>query len=305
MNKSIPNYMGGGSITSNVGSIRNSGIELSVSGDIISRRNFVWNSSINFSSLRNKVLDLGDEEFITSYADFSGSQENIPEFIYKVGEPLGAIYGLKYLGPWQPEEAAEAALYGMVPGDAKYEDLNNDHQYGGADAQIIGYGMPRYTFGWNNTFTFHNFTVNAFFQGVFGADKLNYTRIMYLKSTNDYRAPTSAEAFDRYIPGKQEDAWIPAFSQTCRWFAQSSMFLEDASFLRLKNLSVSYAFKVKRVGDFSVSLNATNLFTITGYKGIDPEASNLGGGSSDIRQGVDYAAYPNSRTYTLGLNVTF
>ncbi|MDE5889825.1 MAG: SusC/RagA family TonB-linked outer membrane protein, partial [Bacteroidales bacterium] len=305
MNKSIADYQGGGTITSNIGSIRNSGIELSVSGDIISTRNTVWNSAFNFSSVKNVVMDLGEEEYITSYSDFSGSQENIPEFIYKVGEPLGAIYGLKYLGPWQESEAAEAAKYGMVPGDAKYEDLNGNFQYDGGDAQIIGYGMPRYSIGWNNTVTWKNFTFNAFFQGVFGVDKLNYTRMMYLKGTNDYRAPTSAEVYDRYIPGVQEDAWIPAYSPTSRWFAQSSMFLENGSYVRLKNLSVSYAFKVKRVGDFSVSLNATNLFTITGYKGIDPEASNVGGGSSDIRQSVDYAAYPNSRTFTVGLNVTF
>ena len=305
MNKQIADYQGGGTITSNIGAIRNSGIEFMVAGDIIAKKNFTWNSSLNYSYLKNQVVDLGDEEYVTSYADFSGSQENIPEFIYKVGEPLGSIYGLKYLGPWQKSEADEAAKYGMKPGDAKYEDLNGDYQYSGDDAQIIGHGMPTHTLGWNNTITWNNFTINAFFQGVFGVDKMNYTRMMYLKATNDYRAPTSAEALDRYIPGVQEDAYIPAYSSTSKWFAQSSMFLEDASFIRLKNLSVAYAFKVKRVGDFSVSLNATNLFTITSYKGIDPEASNLGGGSSDIRQSVDYAAYPNSRTFTLGVNVTF
>lgn len=305
MNKQIADYQGGGTITSNIGAIRNSGIEFMVAGDIIAKKNFTWNSSLNYSYLKNQVVDLGDEEYVTSYADFSGSQENIPEFIYKVGEPLGSIYGLKYLGPWKKSEADEAAKYGMKPGDAKYEDLNGDYQYSGDDAQIIGHGMPTHTLGWNNTITWNKFTINAFFQGVFGVDKMNYTRMMYLKATNDYRAPTSAEALDRYIPGVQEDAYIPAYSSTSKWFAQSSMFLEDASFIRLKNLSVAYAFKVKRVGDFSVSLNATNLFTITSYKGIDPEASNLGGGSSDIRQSVDYAAYPNSRTFTLGVNVTF
>ncbi len=305
MNKQIADYQGGGTITSNIGAIRNSGIEFMVAGDIIAKKNFTWNSSLNYSYLKNQVVDLGEEEYVTSYADFSGSQENIPEFIYKVGEPLGSIYGLRYLGPWQKDEADEAAKYGMKPGDAKYEDLNGDYQYSGDDAQIIGHGMPTHTLGWNNTITWNKFTINAFFQGVFGVDKMNYTRMMYLKATNDYRAPTSAEALDRYIPGVQEDAYIPAYSSTSKWFAQSSMFLEDASFIRLKNLSVAYAFKVKRVGDFSVSLNATNLFTITSYKGIDPEASNLGGGSSDIRQSVDYAAYPNSRTFTLGVNVTF
>ena len=83
------------------------------------------------------------------------------------------------------------------------------------------------------------------------------------------------------------------------------MTVEDASFVRLKNLSVAYDFDVKKIGKFTVSATATNLFTITGYKGLDPESSNLGGGGSDIRQGVDYASYPNSRTFSLGLNITF
>ncbi|MDD4115849.1 MAG: SusC/RagA family protein, partial [Massilibacteroides sp.] len=100
-------------------------------------------------------------------------------------------------------------------------------------------------------------------------------------------------------------AYLPAWSPTSKWEPSSTLFLEDASYLRLKNLSVAYNFKVKKIGDFKVSLNATNLFTITDYKGLDPESSNIGGGGSDISQGIDYGAYPNSRTYTIGLDITF
>ena len=124
MNKSIPDYQGGGTITSNIGSIKNTGFELSVTGEIIKKADFGWKSTFNFSTVKNEVLSLGDEEYITSYSDFTGLNHSIPEFIYKPGESLGSIYGLKYLGPWKKSEAAEAAKYGMVPGDARYEDLN-------------------------------------------------------------------------------------------------------------------------------------------------------------------------------------
>ena len=137
--------------------------------------------------MKNEVLSLGDEEYITSYSDFTGLNHSIPEFIYKPGESLGSIYGLKYLGPWKKSEAAEAAKYGMVPGDARYEDLNNDYKYDGADAQIIGHGMPKYTLGWNNNIYWKNFTINVFFQGVLGVDKLNYCHKQYEEDHHPYR----------------------------------------------------------------------------------------------------------------------
>lgn len=305
MNKSIADYQGGGRIASNIGSISNVGTEISITGEIFRKRDLGWKSTFNFSTVRNKVLDLGDEEYITDYSDFTGLNHSIPEFIYKVGEPLGSIYGLKYLGPWKESEAEEAAKYGMKPGDAKYEDLDKNYKYDGGDAQIIGHGMPKYTIGWNNNINWKHFTFNVFFQGVFGVDKMNYTRILNMMATGDTREATIPEIKERYIPGVQEDTYLPAWSPTSQWKEQSSMTLENASFIRLKNLSIAYDFDVKKVASFTVSLSATNLFTITGYKGIDPETSNLGGGNSDIRQSVDYASYPNSRTFSLGLKVTF
>lgn len=304
LNQSVAYYQGGGSMTANVGNIQNKGFEVNVTADIFSGKDWNWKSNLNFSSVRNKVTSLGKETQIFSNTNISGWNGQA-EFIYKVGEPLGTFWGLNYLGPWQKDEAAEAAKFGCKPGDAHYEDLDGNYSIDGSDYQMIGCGMPKYTLGWNNTISYKNFTLNAFVQGVFGVDKLNYTRCMHLVGARDARQATLAEAKDRYIPGVQEDAWIPAWSPTSKWEPQSTLFLEDASYLRLKNLSLAYNFKVKGFSNFKVSLNATNLFTITGYKGIDPEASNVGGGASDIRQGIDYGAYPNSRTYTIGLDFTF
>lgn len=304
LNQSVAYYQGGGSMTANVGNIQNKGIELNVTADVISTKDWNWKTNVNFASVRNKVTSLGKETEIYSNTNISGWNGQA-EFIYKVGEPLGTFWGLKYLGPWQKDEATEAAKYGCVPGDARYEDLDGNFSIDGSDYQMIGCGMPKYTLGWNNTVTYRNFTLNAFFQGVFGVEKLNYTRCMHLVGARDARQATLAEAKDRYIPGVQENAWIPAWSPTSKWEPQSTLFLENASYLRMKNISLAYNFKVKKLADFKISVNATNLFTITGYKGNDPEASNVGGGESDIRQGIDYGAYPNSRTFTIGLDITF
>lgn len=144
-----------------------------------------------------------------------------------------------------------------------------------------------------------------FFQGVFGIDKLNYNRCIYMSASRDVRGAVFSEVLDRYIPGVNENATLPAWSSSSTWYPVSSLWLENGSYLRLKNLSIAYDFSIRRVADFTVSFNTTNLFTITKYKGIDPEASNVGGGSSDIMQGLDYGAYPNAKSFTLGLNIRF
>lgn len=305
LNKNVPAYQGGGTIVSNIGKIRNSGFDFTLSGRIIEKKDISLESGINFSILRNKVLDLGEDEAVYVASNITGINDGAYDFIYKVGEPLGTIYGLKYLGPWQKEDAALAAEYGCVPGDARYEDLDGSKTYDSSDYQIIGHAMPEYTLGWNTNFRWKNLSVNMFWQGVFGVDKLNYNRCVFMMASRDVRGATFAEALDRYVPGVNENAWLPAWSPTSTWYPVSSIWLEDGSYLRLKNISVAYDFNVKKVGDFTVSLNATNLFTITKYKGIDPEASNVGGGTSDIQQGLDYGAYPNAKSVTLGLTIRF
>jgi outer membrane receptor protein involved in Fe transport len=304
LNKSVPFYAGGGSIVSNVGDIENKGIEVNVTAHIISTKDWGWESVFNFSSVKNKVTNLGDETRIFDTADVTGLNGQ-PAFVYEVGQSLGSLWGLKYLGPWQKDEAGEAAKFGSVPGDAHYEDLDGNYSIDGSDYQIIGCGMPKYSLGWNNTVTYKNFTLNAFFQGSFGADKLNFTRGLHLMGDRDARQATLAEIKERYIPGVNENAWLPAWGTSSKWDTQSTMFLENANYLRLKNISISYDFKVKKLADFRVSLSAINLFTLTSYKGIDPESSNVGGSGSDIQQGIDYGSYPNSKTYTIGLNITF
>jgi TonB-linked SusC/RagA family outer membrane protein len=304
LNKSVPYYLGGGSITSNIGKVRNNGFDVNINADIITGKDFRWNSNLNYSYVKNKVINLGSEDKIFDNADVSGWNGQ-PEFVYQVGKSLGSLWGLKYLGPWRKDQAAEAALNNCKVGDAHFEDLNGDHSIDGSDYKIIGCAIPKHTLGWNNTISYKQFTLNLFFQGAFNVDKLNYTRCMGICASRDARAATLVDAKDRYIPDVQEDAWIPAWSPTSKWVPASTLFLEDASYLRLKNLSLAYDFILPTIGAVKLSVSVTNLLTITGYKGNDPEASNVGGSGSDIRQGIDYGAYPNARTWTFGVNVTF
>ena len=125
-----------------------------------------------------------------------------------------------------------------------------------------------------------------------------------MMASRDVTGARFSEIKDRWTEDNQ-DAFLPAWSPSSKWYPVSNLWLENGGYLRLKNLSIAYNFDIKKVGNFTVSLNSTNLFTITRYKGIDPEASNVGGGTSDIMQGLDYGAYPNSRSFTLGLNIRF
>lgn len=304
LNKSVPNYQGGGSVVSNIGSIRNSGFDFAITGKIIEKKDLALESTVNVSFLKNKVLDLGDQETVYVASNLTGINDGMYDFIYQVGQPLGTIYGLKYLGPWKKSEAAEAAEYGMVPGDARYEDLDNNKVIDASDYQIIGYGMPKVTLGWNTNFAYKGLSVNMFWQGAFGNDKLNYNRCINMMASRDVTGARFSEIKDRWTEENQ-DAFLPAWNPSSKWYPVSSLWLEKGGYLRLKNLSIAYNFDVKKVGNFTVSLNSTNLLTITKYKGIDPEASNVGGGTSDIMQGLDYGSYPNSRSFTLGLNIRF
>ena len=304
LNKSVPYFLGGGSQTANVGKMRNNGFELDVNADIIRTKDWGWNTNVNFSYVKNEVRSLGDEQRIFNNANASGWNGQ-PEFVYEVGHPMSSLWGLKYLGPWKQSEAEEAAKFGCKPGDAHYEDLDGNYAIDGNDDQIIGCALPKYTLGWNNSVTYKNFTLNAFFQGVFGIDKLNYTRMMAIAAQHDARYATIKDVKDVWQAGTNENAWFPAWSPTSKWEPASTMNLENASFFRLKNLSLAYDFDIKNLAHLRLEAGVTNLFTITGYKGNDPEASNYGGGTSDVRGGIDYGAYPNSRTWTFGVNITF
>ncbi len=299
----LPQYTGGGTISTNVGETENSGFEFSVTSTVIDNPNFSWNTSLNASFLKNKVVSLAENEMIFVDGDVGAGITNLPEGVLMPGQPLTSYWGLKYLGTWKTEQAAEAALYGKVPGDSRYEDVNGDNVIGGDDYQIIGTGIPEMLFGWNNSMTYMNFTMNIFFQAMGGYDKWNFTYGQAISAIADAREVTHADILNRWTPENQTD--IPAFSSTDVVELQSSRFVENGSFIRLKNVSLNYALPIgmEKGVKLGLMLAATNLLTITDYQGLDPEAYS-NNGSADNR-GADGGSYPNARTYTLGINLNF
>lgn len=307
LNETLPLYLGNNTITRNVGTVQNKGWELSIEAAVIDKSAVNWNSSVNVSFIKNKVIYIGAGKtmiFDPNTRKIGGGMSQQPEFVVMPGQPLGAIWGLTYLGTWKPGDA-KAADFGAKPGDSKYLDINSDGKIDANDYGVIGTGIPKTSIGWNNTVTYKAFTLNLFFQGLFGFEKLNYNNAAAMYYGGDAREATLAEIKDRYIPGVNETSDIPAFSSTNRNFTQSTRFLEKADFLRLKNVSLSYDIpksKLKNALGIKVFVNATNLFTITNYSGIDPEANSADG---DIRQGIDFGSYPNAKTITGGVTLSF
>ena len=306
LNVAIPSYAGGGTQTRNVGEVENKGFEFSLGGTPVTANNFTWETNLNLSTLKNQVVSLGGLARLGTGTGVGAGMSTTNEFMLMPGQPLGSYWGLNYLGTFKTGDADIAAQQGRVPGDPRYQDLNGDNNITTDDFQIIGRAFPKVTGGWNNTFTYKGFTANVFFQGVFGVDKLNYTRAAAMSGSGDARQFILDEIRDYYRPGN-ETSDVPAFTKTYQPFTQSSRFLENGSFVRLKNVSLSYniptAF-VKNKITARVFASATNVLTITKYKGPDPESSNVGSGT-DTAIGIDYGSYPNSKTYTFGLNLSF
>ncbi|SKB71664.1 SusC/RagA family TonB-linked outer membrane protein [Dyadobacter psychrophilus] len=306
LNVALPNYAGGGTQVRNVGEIENKGFEFAIGGTPVESGKFSWETNLNFSTLKNQVLSLGGLPRLGTGTGAGGGMSITNEFMLKPGEPLGSYWGLNYLGTFKQADADAAAKQGRVPGDPRYEDVNGDNAITTDDFQIVGRAFPKLTGGWNNTFTYSGLTLNVFFQGAFGLDKLNYTRAGAMSGSGEARQFLLTEIRDYYRPGN-ENSDIPAFTKTYQPFTQSSRFVENGSYVRLKNVSLSYnvptsIFKDKAT--IRVFASATNVLTFTKYTGPDPESSNVGS-NTDTAMGIDRGSYPNAKVYTIGLNLGF
>lgn len=307
LDEKLPMYLGGNTITRNVGSVQNKGFELAIEANVLDKGPLTWNTWFNVTFVKNRVISIGQREIIfdPNNRKIGGGMSPQSEFVVKPGQPLGAIWGLTYLGTWKKGDEGKAQAFGAQPGDARYFDKDGDNVIDADDYDVIGTGVPTTTLGWNNTVSYKGFSLNVFFYAALDFDKLNYNKAAAMYLGGDAREATYADIKDRYIPGVNETSDIPAFSTTNKNFTQSTRFLERADFLRLKNISLSYDIPRKTFwgkAGLKLFVSATNLFTITNYTGIDPEANSSGG---DFRQGIDYGSYPNTKTITGGCTLSF
>lgn len=292
----IPTSTGYSSAWQNAGSLRNKGFEFSVNTKNINRNHFKWTTDANISFNRNTVLDIVGTQLIVGTINPAGSDYNTA--LVKEGKPLGSFYG--------------KISQGVDPATGKIKFMQN--AAGTADSVgIIGNANPRFSYGFTNSFTWKNFTLDIFFHGVSGNQVMNATRI--LSESMALVMNQSATVLNRWKkPGDITD--IPGVSPN-NWdnSTPSTRYVEKGSYLRLKALTIGYKLPENMISKLKMSrcllyFTAENLLTFTNYSGFDPELSAFTSKSSSTTNqnaapGIDWGTYPQSRDFILGVNISF
>lgn len=309
LNESIPQSSGYSSILKNVGSVENKGFELGITSTNINTKSVQWNTTFNFSTNKNKVLSLGTNKQIYA-GDLSGSlfpSANFKSGILKVGQPIGSFYGYVFDGIWQSQAqiTKSGTKQNVRPGDPIYEDLNGDSILNGSDRKIIGHALPKFTYGFTSDLTWRRFDLNVFLQGVYGNNILNEN--LYDIQNGSTSPNKLAYIATKSWMGEGTSNTYPAVSSTLRRSTGvTSDVIEDGSFLRVKTITLSYNLPLPKSAFKSATIYATvqNAFTFTKYSGYDPEVNSFPT-SNELSLGTDYNAYPNYRSYLIGIKFNF
>lgn len=295
LRKPAPLYNGGGSFWVNQGEIRNSGFELSVNAVPFQNKDWLWDTSFNASYLKNEIIDLAGDEFIVgdNYTGFGGG----PIVIKKVGYPVESFYVYE----WANFNDKGANLY------VRQSDKSYTTNPTSEDLIVKGQAEPKWTFGWNNTVTWKNWTFNCFFNAAVGHNRLNMSRFTLTSMIGKYRFISLADAYYKgwdKVENKADAKYASHSNSDNKNYPDSDFWLEDASYIKLKNISLAYTFprKMTKFADIQLSFSAQNVFTLTRYTGMDPEVYN--GGPNEYN-GVDLGAYPVPRTFSFGMKLNF
>lgn len=286
--KQVPRYNGGGTIWVNEGKMNNTGVEMTVSATPVQGA-LTWETTLNAAYVKNEVLDLAGNDFVltANYSNLGG-----PMQIMKPGYPLGSFYVYE----WQGFDEKGANLYRKADGSLTTSPTSED-------LVIKGQASPKWTFGWNNSLSWNNWSLNVFFNAAVGLDRLNMSRFMTASMTGDSRFVTLREAYFEgwdYVSDKSQAKYPSLKNPDNKYYANSDFWLEDASFVKLKNVSLSYRIpkRVTKFGSVLLSVSAQDVLTLTRYKGMDPEVYSG-------YDGLDYGAYPVPFTITFGAKINF
>lgn len=323
----------------NIGKTSNTGVDIQLNARPVQTRNFSWRSSLTLSHNRNKVESLNDDSQIM-YGNIDWFNEFATATMIKVGQPMGVFYGYVTDGLFaNAEQIRNHATQtggdepyankinrdsGVWVGDIRFKDLNDDGVINDADQTIIGDPNPDLTFGFTNTFSYKNFELSIGLNGQIGGDVLNFARYktegltsiwdnqsarVLDRCTIGYLDPAKGNAIDNVILTSEGNG-IPRFSSLDGNSNQrmSDRWIEDGSYLRIQNLSLSYLLPQKwskKAGmeTAKIYFNVQNVYTFTKYKGYDPEIGAYN--QSSLLQNIDRGRYPTPRTYTIGLNLSF
>ena len=325
----------------NVGSLRNTGFEFTLNTVNIDYKGFTWRTNAVMSINRNKVLSL-DTETGTLPQTLQVGSETATVTNTVVGQPIGQFWGYKVIGRFdKPEDFYYKDANGNVKpvalpegssigqsetwlGDYIFADLNGDGVINNDDQTFIGNPEPKFTWGFGNTFSYKGFDLTVQFSGSYGNKVLNYGRRTLevsgstsnlLTTVLDYARvekidPNGPEDYRNYyvVNTSSIQPRLYTSSGKNRNDRVSDAYVEDGSYIRLQNISLSYTFpkawlKKLYINNLKLYCNLQNLYTWTDYKGYDPEVGSLWGNA--LMNGIDYGRYPSPRIYTFGLNVTF
>ena len=354
MSMQLPSYMGtqgnGSSKLQapkvNYGSIENKGLEITLYAHPVQLKNFSWDSNFQISFNKNKLLSLSDTENATLVGY---GQWGDVVCVSEIGKPLYNFYGYKVEGVYKDlddiQNSAKPAKYpsdGVFSrgntvwvGDIKYKDVDENGIIDERDRTDLGSPLPKFTFGWTNTFRYRNLDLSIFLNGSYGNKVMNYNSLtlthMNSTWTNQLQSVVSKRARLEPI-----DPTI-VYADGSKWFDHidnvrvknpgtkiphssindpndndriSDRYVEDGSFLRIKNITLGYTFpkallNKAKIENLRVYVNIQNLYTFTKYTGYDPEVGASTQDSSGLTYGLDNGRYPSPAMYSFGLNITF
>ena len=357
MSLALPSYMGtqgnGSSALAapkgNFGTIENKGLEITLDTHPVISKNFSWNSNFQISFNRNRLLALDGSANaqLVGYGQWSDIVS-----VTEIGESLYNFYGYKVIGVYKdfediqnspraekyPSDGVFNRTTTVWPGDLKFEDVNKDGVINENDRTNIGSPLPKFTFGWTNSFSYKNFDLSIFINGTYGNKVLNYNMmgqgwngLVHMNSTwtNQHVMIADRARFEAIDPMKtyaDGSAWyedvtnvrvVNAGTMMPRPSIQdpndndrlSTRYIEDGSYIRLKNISLGYSLPKNllskmKVDNIRFSVNIQNVYTLTRYKGFDPEVGASTQDSSGLTFGVDNGRYPSPMTCSFGLNIT-
>tara|TARA_B100000809_G_C15140818_1_gene533265 strand:- start:15616 stop:17172 length:1557 start_codon:yes stop_codon:yes gene_type:complete len=332
INRQIPAATGFTEMASNLGELENRGLEFSIGYNLKSEK-VRWSTNLNLSFNKTTVLSLGGEEYLYgSNIGIAGGTINYPASKTEIGDPVGRFFGWEVDGLIQVDDFVDygngdltiktdangkpAAIPNNAsekfPGRWNFVDQNGDNIINEDDRVYIGDPNPDFVFGWNNTINIGNFDITLFFQGSYGNEILNVNKMItgtgFGSGFGNYNS--TVDWFDnRYaLDTPHNDHRYPSkiMASSSNTLRHTNALVEDGSYIRLKNVLVRYKIPLNKNNVFkniTVVASASNLFTLTGYSGSDPEVSAFG--SSILNSGIDYFVYPQMRQYSLGFNLSF
>lgn len=299
VNLPVPTSTGFNARLDNVGSIRNTGVEVSLNTTNIRSGNFEWSSRMSASTLNNEVVSLGPiNEIITGGAGFTSQIGVIRE-----GLPLFSFYGYQVEGIWQEGDDFSQTDDPVQPGSIKYRDVNGDGTVNAEDRVPLGNSFPDFSWSFGNEFSYRDIRLNVLLTGTEGIQMLNNNLVDSMYPISFRRNKMATPYLNRWTPENLSNKW-PSFVRPNAQGnkAVNSLTVEDASYVRLKRIRLSYRIPegvLPTISSASIYATAENVFTITDYMGPDPSVNP--NGNPNFR--IDFNSVPLLRTYTLGVRV--